>query len=124
MKKIVTLAAAGMFLLSLQSVWAQKEVAPPAVPPMLEGQKPLASPETKEPAAPAKAGEEKAKPAKSKAKGKAKANHQAKSKTAHAKNGKKAPKVAKKKRARAVSKTKKPAAEPTAPAATGGPDEG
>jgi hypothetical protein len=124
MKKIVTLATAGIFLLSLQSVWAQKEVAPPAVPPMLEGQRPLATPETKEPTAPPKAGEEKAKSAKSKAKGKAKATPKAKSKTTHAKNGKKAPNVAKKKGSKAPTKTKKPAAEPALPATPGGPDEG
>ena len=93
MKKMITLATAGIFLLSLQGAWAQREVAPPAVPPMLEGQKPLATPETKEPTAPPKAGEVKAKPTKSKAKGKAKATPKAKSKTASAKNGnkKKAP---------------------------------
>ena len=73
MKKIITLATAGIFLLSLQAARAQREVQPPAVPPMLEGQRPLATPETKEPTAPPKAGEEKAKPAKGKAKGKAQA---------------------------------------------------
>ena len=62
MKKMITLATAGMFLLSLQGAWAEREVAPPAVPPMLEGRKPLATPETKEPTAPPKAGEVKAKP--------------------------------------------------------------
>jgi hypothetical protein len=124
MKKMITLATAGIFLLSLQGAWAQREVAPPAVPPMLEGQKPLATPATKEPTAPPKAGEVKAKPTKSKATGTAKATPKAKSKTASAKNGKKAPKVAKKKGSKATTKTKKPAAEPTAPAPPGGPDEG
>ena len=37
MKKIITLATAGIFLLSLQGASAQREVEPPAVPPMLEG---------------------------------------------------------------------------------------
>jgi hypothetical protein len=55
MKKLITVATAGLFLLSLQGVQAQKEVEPPAVPPMLEGPRPLAQPETKEPAAPKKA---------------------------------------------------------------------
>ena len=52
MKKFITLASAGLLLFSLQAANAQKEVEPPAVPPMLEGQKPLAQPETREPAAP------------------------------------------------------------------------
>jgi hypothetical protein len=113
MKKIITLAAAGIFLLGLQSAGAQKEVAPPAVPPMLEGQKPLATPEAKEPAAPQKTGEEKVKTTKAKAKGKAKATRKTKSKT-----------VCKKKSASKATRIKKPPAEPAAPAAPGGPDEG
>jgi hypothetical protein len=52
MKKLITLASAGLLLFSLQAARAQKEVEPPAVSPMLEGQKPLAQPETREPAAP------------------------------------------------------------------------
>ena len=52
MKKFITLASAGLLLFSLQGARAQKEVEPPAVPPMLEGQKPLAQPEIREPAAP------------------------------------------------------------------------
>ena len=52
MKKFITLASAGLLLFSLQGARAQREVEPPAVPPMLEGQKPLAQPETREPAAP------------------------------------------------------------------------
>jgi hypothetical protein len=52
MKKLITLATAGLLLFSLQAARAQKEVEPPAVSPMLEGQKPLAQPETREPAAP------------------------------------------------------------------------
>src|SRR5208337_3854071 len=62
MKKIITLATAGIFLLSLQVARAQREVQAPTVPPMLEGQKPLATPETKEPAAPQQGQAEKAKP--------------------------------------------------------------
>jgi hypothetical protein len=120
MKKIITLVTAGIFLLSLQIARAQKEVAPPAVPPMLEGQRPLATPETKEPAAPQKKGEEeKAKP---KAKGKAKTAPKIKTKTAAKKNGTKAP--TKKKGSKGAGKSKKPASEPAAPAATPGPDEG
>jgi hypothetical protein len=45
MKKYITLAAAGLFLLSLQPARAQRQVEPPAIPPMLEGQKPLVQPE-------------------------------------------------------------------------------
>ena len=61
MKKFITLASAGLLLFSLQGARAQREVEPPAVPPMLEGQKPLAQPETREPAAPKPAVEGKAK---------------------------------------------------------------
>jgi hypothetical protein len=49
MKKFITLASAGLLLVSLQGARAQREVEPPAVPPMLEGQRPLAQPETREP---------------------------------------------------------------------------
>ena len=124
MKKIITLATAGIFLLSLQGARAQKEVPPPPVPPMLEGQRPLVTPETKEPAAPQKAGEEKAKPT-GKVKAKAKTAQTTKKQTAAKKNGnkKKTPKVAKKKGQKGAGKTKKPAAEPAAPAETPGPDE-
>jgi hypothetical protein len=52
MKKFITLASAGLLLFSLQGAMAQREVEPPAVPPMLEGRRPLAQPETREPAAP------------------------------------------------------------------------
>jgi hypothetical protein len=123
MKKIIILATAGIFLLSLQAARAQKEVPPPPVPPLLEGSRPLATPDTKE-AAPPKVGEEKAKPT-SKAKGKAKTAQTTKKKTAAKKNGnkKKPPKVAKKKGSKAAAKTKKPAGEPAAPSGTPGPDE-
>ena len=99
MKKFITLASAGLLLFSLQSANAQKEVEPPAVPPMLEGQKPLAQPETREPAAPKPTEAGKVKP-KAKAKGKAKAKAGKKTqKQAVAKtpNSKKPSKVAKKK---------------------------
>ncbi len=69
MKKYITLATAGLFLLSLQPARAQRQVEPPAVPPMLESGRPLAQPETREPTAPKQAEEGKAKP---KAKAKAK----------------------------------------------------
>ncbi len=62
MKKFITLASAGLLLFSLQSANAQKEVEPPAVPPMLEGQKPLVQPETREPVAPKPTEPEKVKP--------------------------------------------------------------
>jgi hypothetical protein len=84
MKKFITLASAGLLLFSLQAANAQKEVEPPAVPPMLEGQKPLAQPETREPATSTQPAEGKAKP-------KAKAKTTAKTKT---KAGKKVQKKA------------------------------
>ena len=64
MNKVVTIAMAGIFVLSLQGPGrAQKEVAPPPISPLLEGQRPLDHPETsKEPAAPQKQEEKKAKP--------------------------------------------------------------
>jgi len=80
MKKLTALATAGIFVLALQGPgWAQKEVKPPPTPPMLEGNRPLAQPQTQEPAAPKKLEEEQAKP---KGKGKAgkKNQHLAKSK--------------------------------------------
>jgi hypothetical protein len=67
MKKYISLATAGLLLLSLQPARAQRQVEPPAVPPMLEGERPLAQPETREPIAP-KQVEGKTKP---KSKGKA-----------------------------------------------------
>jgi len=76
MKKYISLAVAGLFLFSLQPARAQRQVEPPAVPPMLEGQRPLAQPETREPAAPKQAEAPKAKP-KAKAKTKAKADKKA-----------------------------------------------
>jgi hypothetical protein len=94
MKKFITLATAGLLLMSLQGARAQREVEPPAVPPMLEGQRPLAQPETREPVTPKQTEVGKAKP-----KGKAKAKAKGKTKTkAKAKAGKKAPKKAAKKK--------------------------
>jgi hypothetical protein len=118
MKKFITLATAGIFLLSLQGAMAQKEVQPPAVPPLLEGSKPLATPETREPVAPKQVEPEKAK---SKAKGKAKAGPKSKKKAARKKNGKKpkAPKAAKRKSSK-TAKKKHPAAGHAEPS---GPDE-
>jgi hypothetical protein len=92
MKRFITLATAGLLLMSLQGARAQREVEPPAIPPMLEGQRPLAQPETREPVAPKQTEVGKAKP-KAKAKGKAKAKTKTK-----AKAGKKAPKKAVKKK--------------------------
>lgn len=62
MKKFITLATAGLLLLSLQGARAQQEVKPPAIPPLLEEQKPLAHPGTQETAAPKPTKEQKAKP--------------------------------------------------------------
>jgi hypothetical protein len=121
MKKFITLATAGLLLFSLQGARAQREEAPPAVPPMLEGHRPLAQPEAREPAAP-KPAESKAKAkTKTKAKGKTKADKKAPKKAAVAKpNSKKAPKVAQKKgRKNLKKKTPETGTKPR-----GGPDEG
>lgn len=101
MKKYITLAAAGLFLLSLQPARAQRQVEPPAVPPMLESGRPLAQPETKEPAAP--------KQADAKAKTKAKAGKKGQKKTAVKKaTPKKASKEVKKKGQKPHNKKKPP----------------
>ena len=42
MKKFITLAIAGLLLFSVEGAWAQREVKPPAILPILEGQRPLA----------------------------------------------------------------------------------
>jgi hypothetical protein len=117
MKKFVTIAMAGIFVLSLQGPGrAQKEVAPPPIPPLLEGQRPLEHPETKETAAPQKP---EAKKAKAKPAAKAKP----------VKNQKKAKvkKLVSKKRQAAAKKKSPKASTKKRPAATphqGGPDEG
>ena len=124
MKKFITLASAGLLLFSLQGARAQREVEPPAVPPMLEGQKPLAQPETREPAAPKQTQEGKAKTtAKTKGKttAKTKADKKAQKKAAAKKEiGKVPPKVVKKKSLK-NQKTKPPE---TAPMQQVGPEEG
>jgi hypothetical protein len=101
MKKFITLATAGLLLMSLQGAKAQREVEPPAVPPMLEGQRPLAQPETREPVAPkqTEVGKAKAKgKVKAKGKTKTKAGKKATKKAAKKKKShQKAPRVAKKK---------------------------
>jgi hypothetical protein len=126
MKKIITLVAAGMFLFSLQAARAQKEVQPPAIPPMLEEGKPLANPPTTATTAspqPQKAREVKAKPSKGKVRGKSKTARKGKAKT-HAKSyHKKTRKLARKKGSKGAHKAKKPAAEPAAPTAAPGPGE-
>ena len=106
MKKYITLVTAGLFCLSLQPAGAQRQVEPPAVPPMLESGRPLAQPETKEPAAPKQAQE-----------GKAKATAKTK-----AKAGKKAPKKAAATKAtpkKASSKKKGPKTHKKKPPETG-----
>ena len=124
MKKFITLASAGLLLFSLQGARAQREVEPPAVPPMLEGQKPLAQPETREPAAPKQTEPGKVKPkAKTKAKTKAdkKADKKSQKKVAVKKEaGAKPPKVVKKKSLK--NQKKKP--PEAAPKQQAGPDEG
>ena len=120
MKKFITLASAGLLLFSLQGAWAQREVPPPAVPPMLEGRKPLAQPETREPAPPKQAEEVKAK-TKAKTKTKTKADKKAPKKTVAKKApGKQSPKVVKKK----SQKTQKKKPPEAAPKQQVGPEEG
>jgi hypothetical protein len=120
MKRFLVTALAGLFLFSLPGLGlAQKEVQPPPVPPMLEGQRPLQSPEAKEPAPPKKAEAEKAKP-KAKSKPGAKAAPKAQKKADQLKkSGKKKLDAAKgeKKKTPKGTKKKRPAPEP-------GPDEG
>lgn len=114
MKKFITLASAGLLLFSLQGARAQREVEPPPVSPVLEGQRPLAQPETREPAAPKQTPE-------GKAKSKAKAGKKAQKKAAAKKEiCKKPPKVAKKK-GQKNQKKKPPEAVPTQQV---GPEEG
>jgi hypothetical protein len=114
MKKFITLASAGLLLFSLQGARAQREVEPPAVPPMLEGNRPLAQPETREPAAPKQTEE-------GKAKAKVKAGKKPQKKAAAKKAVcKKPPKVAKKKGQQ--NQKKKPLE--AAPKQQVGPEEG
>ncbi len=124
MKRIIALATAGLFFLGLGGAWAQKEVEPPAVPPLLEQPRPLAQPDPKETAtAPKKVEVEKTKPGAKTAKSKPKAVKKAKKQS-------KSPKVCKKNGAKIASKKKnlkssKKKAAPVAPAAAAaGPDEG
>jgi hypothetical protein len=120
MKRFITLAMAGLFFLGLPGAWAQKEVAPPPVPPMLEGQRPLAQPETKESTSPKKLEEEKATPGvKARSKTGKKAPKQARAKQTYKKPGSKG---APKKGQKATKKT--PATAPATPATPAGPDEG
>ena len=116
MKKFITLASAGLLLFSLQGARAQREVPPPAVPPMLESNKPLVQPETREPAASKQTEVGKAKP-----KAKTKADKKAQKKAAAKKEtGTKPPKVVKKKSLK--NQKKKP--PEAAPKQQVGPDEG
>lgn len=53
MRKWLSLAVTGIFLVSLPLPgWGQREVEPPAVPPILEGQRPLEKPDIAEPSPP------------------------------------------------------------------------
>jgi hypothetical protein len=126
MKRLLAMATAGVFLLSLEGARAQKEVEPPPVPPMLESPRPLEVPETKEPAAPKKSEEGKAKAQKAKAgkksAQKARAGKKFAQKAKKSDNKKKTARV-KKKKAQKAAKKKHPAAEPQA-FQEEGPDEG
>ncbi len=111
MNKLVTIAMAGIFFLSLPGPGrAQKEVAPPPIPPLLEGQRPLDLPETKEPPSSQKQEEKKAKakPAKNQKKTKIK------------KQASKKPQTAAKKKNQKAGVKKRPAATQR----QAGPDEG
>jgi hypothetical protein len=120
MKKFIILASAGLLLFNLQGARAQREVEPPAVPPLLEGQRPLAQPETREPAAPKQTEAGKVKP-KAKTKAKTTADKKAQKKAAAKKEiCKKPPKVVKKK-SQKNQKKKPPEAVPTQQV---GPEEG
>jgi outer membrane biosynthesis protein TonB len=126
MKKFITLASAGLLLFSLQGARAQKEVEPPAVPPMLEGSRPLAQPETREPAAPKQTDAGKAKP-KAKAKTKAKVGKKTQKKAAAKKEDAKKPAKVAKKKSQKNQKKKPPEAAPkpeTAPKQQVDPEEG
>jgi hypothetical protein len=113
MNKFATIAMAGIFVLSLQGPGrAQKEVAPPPIPPLLEGQRPLEHLETKEQAAPKKVEEKKAK-------------HKSVKKQKHKKA--RVNKLAKKKRQAAAKRKSHKASTKKRPATTQhqrGPDEG
>jgi len=117
MKKLLYFATSGIFLLSLQGPgWAQKEVSPPAVPPMLEEQRPFQEPEAKAPASPK--AEEKVKP-----KGKVKPGPKAQKGTKLKKTGTKKELAATKKTGqktnkKASNKKKKGMAKPEPQAAT------
>jgi hypothetical protein len=123
MKKFITLASAGLLLFSLQAARAQREVEPPAVPPMLEGHKPLAQPETREPSPPKQMEAPKAKTkAKTTAKTKGKADKKAPKKAVAKKaTGKQPSKVVVKKKSLKNQKKKPPEA---APKQQVGPEEG
>jgi hypothetical protein len=76
MNKFITLATAGLLLLSVQGARAQQEVKPPPIPPLLEEHRPLAHPGTQEKAAPKPTTKHKARP-KAKARTKAKTGKKA-----------------------------------------------
>jgi hypothetical protein len=79
MKKFVAALITGIFFLSLPGpLPAQKEVDPPAIPPMLEDRPPLAQLEPKDSQAPAKVQEQKTKSAAKTKAGKNKSSSKAK----------------------------------------------
>jgi cytoskeletal protein RodZ len=122
MKKFIILASAGLLLFNLQGARAQREVEPPPVSPLLEGQRPLAQPETREPTAPKQTQAGKAKPkAKTKAKTKATAAKKAQNKSTAPKEISKKPSTVAKKKGQKNQKPKPPEAVPTPQV---GPDEG
>jgi hypothetical protein len=121
MKKFMVMATAGIFLLSLQSARAQKEVQPPPVPPLLEGQRPLDRPDAKEPSPSKKVEGEKAQP-KAKTKAKSKTDKKASKKGKSKQDGKKKDSKANNQKGSKAGKKKSTPTEPQPPPP--GPDEG
>jgi len=122
MKRLAAIALTGIFLLvSPGPGQAQKEVQPPPIPPMLQGQRPLESPETKEPAPPQKQEDKAAKSKSSNNQKKASVKKPAAKKPQTAKKPPAATKqqAATKKKNQKTSKKKRPAETPQA-----GPEEG
>lgn len=119
MKKLLTIAVTGIFVLSLQGpIRAQEEVAPPPIPPLLEDQRPLEHVETSKPAANRNLKQSKVK---------SKAKVKAKVKARKTKRRAKIKKLAVKKRQTVAKKRNQKASKKKSSAGTrrqAGPDEG
>jgi hypothetical protein len=129
MRKLLTLAMAGIFVLSLHCPGrAQKEVAPPPIPPLLEGQHPLDHVEAKQPAAPRKVSQKKNKTKrKGKLRSRVKSKAKARAKYRQAKRRAKIKKAAAKRRRAVIKKRSRKTGKKKRPAVTrreAGPDAG